>query len=174
MNKTMNSLSLHRGILALLKPILIVLMILVLVSWVEITPPGILGKADAVGYAVCHRIPARSFKIGDLPMPLCARCTGMHLGALAGLLYQLRFRKRGGMPTRKIMAALGLFLATFALDGVNSYVQFFPGLPRLYESQNWLRLLTGTGLGIGIAAVLFPVFNQTAWAEYDPKSALDS
>jgi hypothetical protein len=30
--------------------------------WFFIAPPGLLGKADAVGYAICHRIDERSFK----------------------------------------------------------------------------------------------------------------
>ena len=44
--------------------------------WLYITPPGLLGKADAVGYAICHRIDERSFHIDDRQLPLCARCTG--------------------------------------------------------------------------------------------------
>lgn len=170
----MNLTSLPRGVITLLRSLLITLAVLVLVSWLDFTPAGILGKADAVGYAVCHRIPARSFQVENRPLPLCARCSGMHLGALVGLLFQLPQRKRGGMPPLKIMVVLGLFLAAFAVDGVNSYVQFFPFLPHLYESNNWLRLLTGTGLGIGIAAVLFPVFNQSTWIDWDPRPALGS
>ena len=38
---------------------------------------GILGHADEIGYAVCHQIDLRSFHIGDRPLPLCARCSGM-------------------------------------------------------------------------------------------------
>ena len=60
----------------------------VLAAWLVNTPPGILGKADAVGYAVCHRIDERSFHIGDRQVALCARCTGMYLGAVLGLVFQ--------------------------------------------------------------------------------------
>jgi hypothetical protein len=27
-----------------------------LILWLRLTPPGLLGKADAIGYAVCHRM----------------------------------------------------------------------------------------------------------------------
>ena len=43
------------------KIILAALAVIVTVVWLSYTPPGLLGKADAIGYAVCHRISARSF-----------------------------------------------------------------------------------------------------------------
>ncbi len=145
---------------------------LALLGWWLKTPPGLLGKMDAAAYAVCHRIAARSFHIGDRQTPLCARCTGMYLGALLGILYQLRSGKRAGMPPLKISIVLGVFLAAFAIDGGNSYLHFIPNAPSLYEPQNWLRLLTGTGIGLGIAAILVPVVHQTFWSTYDGRPAL--
>jgi uncharacterized membrane protein len=145
---------------------------LVLISWLIFTPPGLLGKADALGYAVCHRIASRSFLIGDRQTPLCARCSGMYLGALLGISYLAFSGKRSGMPTLKISAVLILFLLAFALDGGNSYLHFFPNAPGLYQPQNWLRLVTGTGVGLGIAAILVPVFNQVAWQPYDSRPTL--
>lgn len=136
------------------------------------TPPGLLGKADAVGYAVCHRIASRSFTIGERQTPLCARCTGMFLGALAGIGYLARSGKKAAMPSLKVSILLGLFLLAFAVDGGNSYLQLFPNAPRLYQPQNWLRLVTGTGIGLGIAAVLVPVFNQVVWLDYENRSSL--
>ncbi len=148
---------------------------LVLIGWLLNTPPGILGKADAIGYAVCHRIDVRSFHMGTTQLPLCARCTGMYLGAMLGLVYQSVIgKKRSGMPHWSVIACLAVFLAAFGIDGVNSYLHFFPGAPSLYEPQNWLRLLTGMGMGLGIAAAIFPAFNQTVWSEWDPRPALGS
>lgn len=149
---------------------------LVLLAWLLNTPAGLLGKADAVGYAVCHRLDARSFHLGDRQLPLCARCTGTFMGAALGLVYQSAVgRRRAGMPPWKLWIPLGLFAAAFFVDGVNSFMHLIPAanLPSLYEPQNWLRLLTGTGMGLAIAAALFPVFNQTAWAEWDKRPALN-
>jgi len=146
--------------------------LLVLGVWLALTPPGLLGKADAVGYAVCHRIPQRSFFLDDRPVPLCARCSGMYLGALVGMIYQFRLGKRGGMPPWRVVAVLGLFLAAFGVDGLNSYVQFFPNIPQVYESHNLLRLLTGSGMGLGMAALLVPLVNQNLWVDWDPRPAL--
>lgn len=77
------------------------------------------------------------------------------------------------MPARKIMILLGLFLVGFGVDGVNSYLHLIPNTPRAYEPANWLRLATGTGIGLGIAAVLTPVLHQTLWQAYDSRQALN-
>ncbi|GAP13823.1 predicted membrane protein [Longilinea arvoryzae] len=156
------------------KLLLIAAILALLVLWLRFTPPGLLGKADAVGYAVCHRIDLRSFHLGSRPLPLCARCSGMYLGALASAIYQLRKGRRGGLPPRKLWLPLGLLGLAFAVDGTNSYLHFFPGFQGLYEPNNTLRLISGTGLGLLIPTLLLPAFHQTAWAELDPRPALDS
>jgi|YNPMSStandDraft_1061717.scaffolds.fasta_scaffold36005_2 uncharacterized membrane protein len=154
--------------------LIIVLAGFILGVWLTYTPPGVLGKANAIGYAVCHQISTRSFFLGDHQLPLCSRCSGMYLGALVGLIYQIRLGRFGGIPARKILFVLGTFLLAFAIDGINSYLHFFPGTPTFYEPHNWLRLLTGTGVGLGISAVLLPIFNQTVWKDWDDHPLLYS
>ena len=148
---------------------------LVLLGWLLSTPPGLLGKADAIGYAVCHRIDGRSFHLGDRQLPLCARCSGMFLGALLGLGYQEVCRRRAiGTPPWKILIPLGVMVLVWLVDGFNSYLRLFLPEPLLYEPQNWLRLLTGTGMGLALSAALYPAFNQTVWGRVDKRPALDS
>jgi uncharacterized membrane protein len=146
---------------------------LVFLGWLLNTPEGLLGKADAIGYAVCHRIELRSFHLGERQLPLCARCTGMFLGAVVGLVYQfVLFPKRSGTPPRDILITMGILVLVFAFDGINSYVSLFPGAPTLYAPNNTLRLLTGTGMGLVIAAALFNAFNQTIWKDWRSAPAL--
>jgi len=147
---------------------------ILLLAWLFNTPAGLLGKADAIGYAVCHRIDVRSFHFANgRQLPLCARCSGMYLGAMLGLAYLAALdRRRGGLPPRPIQTIFGLFALAFAVDGLNSFMSLVPGLPGLYQPQNWLRLVTGTGMGLVIAAFLFPAFNQTVWRDWDPRPAL--
>lgn len=148
---------------------------ILLVGWLLNTPPGLLGKADALGYAVCHRIEARSFHLGDRVFPVCVRCSGMYLGAFLGLGYLSRTSfRRCGLPPLKIMIVLGLFVLAFAVDGVNSLLNLMPGLPSLYPSSNILRLVTGTGMGLVLAVMLFLGFNQTAWKDWDGRPVIAS
>jgi len=144
----------------------------ILTGWLYFTPPGLLGKADAVGYALCHQITVRSFLFGERQLPLCARCSGMYLGALAGIVYHLRVGRRGGFPPRKILFALGGLLVFFGIDGVNSYFHLLPKFPTLYEPDNILRLLTGTGMGVSMTTVLMPILHQTLWQNWDPQPAI--
>lgn len=145
---------------------------LTLFAWLMNTPPGVFGKADAIGYAVCHRIDLRSFHIGDIQLPLCARCSGMYLGAMVGLIYQLVIgRRRIGMPSWKIILPTAIFVLLFAIDGLNSFYSLFSDSPGLYQPNNTLRLLTGTGMGLAIAVALFPAFNATVWRLVDPRPA---
>ncbi len=148
---------------------------LLVLAWLFNTPAGLLGKADAVGYAVCHRIDVRSFHLHDRPLPLCARCSGMYLGAVLGLVYQaLVARKRSGLPPIPLVIALAGLVLGFVIDGSNSFLSLIPFAPHPYETFNWTRLLTGTGMGLAIAAALFPAFNQTVWILPDPRPALGS
>ena len=146
---------------------------LLLFGWLATTPAGLLGKADAIGYAVCHRIDGRSLHLGERALPLCVRCSGMYLGAVLGIGFQAIIgNRRSGAPARKFWLIYLLFVAAFGLDGINSYASLFPNAPYLYEPQNALRLVTGTGMGLSIAAFLYPSFNQTVWKEMDGRPAI--
>ena len=156
--------------------------VLALAAWFYFAPPGILGKADAVGYAVCHRIDERSFHIGDRQLPLCARCTGEFNAAAVGLIFQVVVsRKRSRLPNRGILAVMVVFFLAFGIDGSNSYLyllkQSAPGtlaqIPNLYIPNNILRLFTGSGMGLALSAVLYPTVNQTIWRKVDDRPALE-
>lgn len=142
------------------------------VIWLWLTPAGLLGKADAIGYAVCHRIDIRSFHLDDRPSPLCARCSGMYLGALLGLGFQALRGRRMGMPPKGIIAFSIVCVLAFGLDGVNSYIHLFPGVTGLYTPNNTLRLITGTGMGLALSLFVEPAFNQTVWRDWDERPAV--
>jgi uncharacterized membrane protein len=163
------------------KYLVIAAALLVFIGWLLNTPAGFFGKADAIGYAVCHRIGERSFHIGSYQLPLCARCSGMYLGAVTGLVFQSIIGwKRSKIPHWSILALLVVFVAAFGIDGANSYLyllkQVSPGIlpkiPNIYVPNNTLRLLTGSGMGLGMAVMLFPAFNQTVWDDGEEKPAL--
>jgi len=156
--------------------LLAVLAVAAILALLIAPPHGLLDKADRAAFAVCHRIPERTFTVAGRPLPLCARCSGTYLGALAGLaVLALRGRGRASMlPAPKYLVVFGIFLAAWAVDGFNSFLTFFPGVPHLYEPHNLLRLATGTVEGLAIAALALPAFNRSFWAEPLPMRSIGS
>lgn len=136
----------------------------------------ILKGADYIGYSVCHRITDRSFTIAGRQMPLCARCTGIYLGVtLSFTVLALAGRRRWSqLPPLRIMLILIGFVVLMGIDGLNSYSHFFEDLPHLYEPQNWMRLVTGTGAGLAMGLILFSALSQTLWREQNHRPVLSS
>ncbi len=120
-----------------------------------------------LGYGVCHQIPARTIHLAGQALPLCARCSGIYVGAAVGFIFIVAARRGRSsiMPPVPVLAVLLAFVGAFAVDGINSYLSFFPGLPHLYDPQNWLRFTTGTLHGLAISLIVLPVFNFTFWKE---------
>lgn len=128
-------------------------------------PLTVLDKTHAIGYALCHQIPARSIHVAGQPLPLCARCTGIYLGALmamVGMVLRRRYHS-SEFPPQAILLILMAFIGLMGIDGINSYLTFFPGLPHLYEPQNWLRLTTGALHGVAISTLICPIMNGGFW-----------
>lgn len=154
--------------------ILLGIAIMLTITWLYLTPDGLLGKADAVGYAVCHRIPERSFQIGDRSFSMCARCSGLFLGAVLGLVFQCLHGRKGRMPPVRSLIIFGFLALLWLLDGVNSFLMLLPNINTLYQTQNWTRLVTGTGMGLAISTILWPSFIQTMFTRWEDASALGS
>jgi uncharacterized membrane protein len=156
--------------------------VLVILALYTVTDPHrlrdnrLLDAADYAGYAVCHRITVRSFTVDGRQVPLCARCTGMYLGAMLtfGILGLGGRWRHAGLPPWPILLALLAFVGLMGIDGVNSYAGFFPGAPQLYQPQNWLRLATGMGTGLMMGSILFPALAQTLWSEQEGRAAVAS
>lgn len=152
--------------------VLLGLAVILTAVWLSLTPDGLLGKAHAIGYSVCHQIPGRSFQIFGRALPLCARCSGMFTGAMLGLIFQIAQGRKGKMPPVPVMILFGLLALAWALDGLNSFTMLIPGFSSVYETQNWTRLITGTGMGLALSAILVPSFIQTVFVRWDEESAL--
>jgi uncharacterized membrane protein len=149
---------------------LAILLAALLATWLWVTPVGWWEKIRLLGYAVCHQIEERSFFYHNLQSPLCARCTGMYLGGMLAIGYQVWQGRKGRFPPAWVMIMLGGLFIWFGIDGLNSFLHFFPGFAQGYQPSNLFRLITGTGVGLGIGAILTPLFNQTAWADWINRS----
>lgn len=157
-------------------------MLSALAAWIYIAPPGLMGKLDAVGYAVCHRLDSHSLHIGTLQMPLCARCTGEFNAAAIALVFQgIVMPGASKLPRRSILAILAIFFLAFAIDGSNSYLALMKSVyagsishvPNLYVTNNVTRVFTGSGMGLAMGAILYPLYNQSVWRAPNGRRALD-
>ncbi len=91
-----------------------------------------------------------------------------------GLIYHWAIdrRRSAGMPSPWILVFAVLSIALMGIDGLNSYLSFFPGMPHLYEPHNFLRLTTGTFNGLALSIIVYPVLNLTMWRDPEPTAAI--
>jgi len=116
---------------------------------------------------VCHQFPEHCLLLGNDYLPLCARCTGTHVGALIAVLNFWRWgRGRASrLPPPSMLALLGMLFVLWAADSVNSYLHFATGREVLYSPSNLMRLLTGLGNGLLLGTVVLPMFNYSIWRQ---------
>ncbi|MDO8674314.1 MAG: DUF2085 domain-containing protein [Dehalococcoidia bacterium] len=149
-------------------PLALIIVLLGIVALFLFAPPlSFEVKAKSVAYGICHQIPERSFFLAGHQLPLCARNTGIFLGALLtfGVLFVTGKGRYAGWPSKKLLLILGLFTLVMGIDGANSYLTFFPDLPHLYEPSNFLRLTTGSFHGMVMALIMFTLFNSVVWKD---------
>lgn len=144
--------------------LLLVISALIIAGFFLFPPVTVLDKTHLIGYAICHQIPDRTIHIAGTPLPLCARCTGIYLGALMGLVGMslLKRYRSTEFPPTLVLGLLVSFIAVMGFDGVNSYLTLL-NAPHLYEPQNWLRLTTGTFNGLALSVIVFPVITASLW-----------
>jgi uncharacterized membrane protein len=92
---------------------------------------------------MCHGIVTRCLTLFDVPMPICARCTGIYLGMLAGLA---AFLVVPWVEEKAMRIAAFIAVTPLAIDGLTQLV-------RLRESTNALRM--GTGIAAGAAFAMW-------------------
>lgn len=120
-------------------------------------PTAILGAASLCSFAIaggasmqwrglfrviCHGMVPRSLELFGVAMPICARCTAIYAGLLAGIL---AFAVVPLLRERIMRAFAFAAMLPLAVDGLTQ-------LTGLRESTNELRLATGAiaGLAFGL------------------------
>jgi uncharacterized membrane protein len=115
-------------------------------------------------YAVVHGVCAQQHNIflGGLQFPLCARNSGIYLSFLLTTIYiyAIGRGRASGLPPWPIVATLVGFIAIMAVDGFNSLAVDIGRQP-LYRPDNFVRTLTGMGMGIAIGVLLHLVLVKT-------------
>lgn len=169
------------------------MLVSIVVGWAALIPvaPHVLGAADAglavrvgesplgtypallaylAGRVVCHQRPERSFQAAGHPFPVCARCTGLYLGASFGLAAALFVWPRRGVAG----SAVRSFGASEAAAGGRTYTWWrwaltlaavptvlSVGIEQLFGlSCNASRALTAAPLGATVAALMGGVLSD--------------
>jgi ABC-type amino acid transport system permease subunit len=151
--------------------------------WLTRRPPGLATARALWGFVL---LPFVLFAIlqggGPLPFVPATRWGGLLLTLVAtlatfasalplGLLLALGRRRAAKLPPWPITVALGVFIAIMAVDGLNSmFVDMF--LPHLYTPQNWLRTLTGIGMGTAMAVLLLLILNISLRRDHDDQQRI--
>jgi uncharacterized membrane protein len=125
-----------------------------------------LERLRALDGGICAQAGSHSFYPAGQQLPLCARNTGIYLGFTSTTLALLASRRirADSFPSAPIMLVLGGAVALMGMDGVNSLLLDLR-LPHLYQPHNLLRLASGLGTGVAMAAFLIPVANGLLWRE---------
>jgi uncharacterized membrane protein len=112
--------------------------------------------AYAIGHMICHQLPLRSFHLWGAALPVCARCTGIYLGAavvsVAALVRPNVIRSAaitsfaGGLSVTAIHARR-LLLAALVPTAITLGYEWTTGT----TPANWIRALAGLPLGAVVA-----------------------
>jgi uncharacterized membrane protein len=105
-----------------------------------------------IGSFICHQRPERSFHMYGVALPVCARCTGIYVGAammvLSSLLQVCRTRPsraRSRFPAN----AMVLVLAVIPSAATLAY-EWSAGAP----PANWIRAAAGLPIGLALVGVM--------------------
>jgi uncharacterized membrane protein len=142
----------------------------IVAAFVSAVPVVILGAASICSWAIahgaspkwrllframCHGIERRCLLMFGVPMPICARCTGIYIGLFVGIAAFVLYPVVEERLLRIVMYAAAV---PMAIDGITQ------GL-RLRESTNPVRLTTGFA-----AAFMFGLWALSAIESYRPEA----
>jgi uncharacterized membrane protein len=119
---------------------------------------GFIYGVYTIGRIICHQIPARSFHLWATPMPVCARCTGIYLGAAvaAALLLVRDVRLKPDATTSSNRTNAGprkarvLFVAAAIPTAATLVYQWTTG----DTPANWIRAVAGAPIGVAVAWIV--------------------
>lgn len=108
-----------------------------------------------LGGLLCHQLPERSPQFQGAVFPQCFRCAGLYLALLCSFTY---LTANGGWQRRlpDLRCALWVLPLTIPL-----MVDGWANMIGLWSSPDWVRALTGVGVGLVLPVLLVPLGHQS-------------
>ena len=108
---------------------------------------------------MCHQRTDRSFQLRDAQLPVCARCVGLYVGAIAGVLTWAGIAGVRSTPTRRAQRLvrshhLRTMLIVIAAPTVVTVATASSGI---WDPANTVRALLALPLGAAVSAVVTAV-----------------
>lgn len=123
---------------------------------VHLTPMAyrIIDLYNLLGSLICHQMPERTISVSGIPLPVCARDTGIYLGIFAGTVFAVVTgrMKADKQPSVLLSAVLCMLMIPMMFDGIGSYLG-------LLHTDNTVRLFTGALFGLSLQFFLLPAAN---------------
>jgi uncharacterized membrane protein len=116
-------------------------------------PGFVVAFVYSAGAVVCHQLPERSFALGGRQWPVCARCSGLYLGAALGALAWLLARRTlaaRGFESRALVTGLLVAVVPTALSWGSGTLGWWDG-------TNLIRAMLALPLGLTAGAVVAAV-----------------
>ena len=112
----------------------------------------------SIGAVICHQIPDRSFFWHGHQLPVCARCTGLYVSGLAGLLAWIGLK--AARRWRPLTLDPRAVLRVIAWTAVPTLVTYATGVIGLWDGSNMTRALLAVPVGASAGAAVAAVFTK--------------
>ena len=135
---------------------LVALLAVVWLAWLLTAPflaTPLSSAAYLIGSLVCHQLPDRSFHLGGIQLPVCARCLGIYAGSAVGAVIGAvlwsgrRATPAAPMPRRMVRWTLAIVAAPTVLSVLLEIAD-------VWRTTNVERAVAGLPLGLGAALVV--------------------
>jgi uncharacterized membrane protein len=107
----------------------------------------------AIGHAICHQLPERSFRLFAAQMPVCARCTGIYIGAALAATAAAALNRRTPAGVRAVRL---LLTAAAVPTALTLAFEWTTGI----TPSNTIRFLAGAPIGAAIAWLVVPALAE--------------
>jgi uncharacterized membrane protein len=112
----------------------------------------------AIGSAVCHQIPERSFFWGIHQLPVCARCTGLYVSAVVGLVGWTAIKI--ARQWRPIAIEPQVAIRVLLITAVPTALSLASGITGVWDGSNVTRATLAIPLGASAGAIVAAVFTK--------------